>query len=226
MSSLFSWRKTGTPGWDIRGRLGTSANRVVIVGRTRMGGDHVCIGGHDLDHDFRSVRLLDADGWNWSSKAPFNPGEVWSIRYSEKATEPPHVEDVLVRTQRRHTRVADLASLVLSHVQPWEGNPEALFDGTVRSTYSGIALIPASGALPRCSTGYWLPADPLMYYIERDKPRFRYSSRGAINRFTWVGVQDPPDRIEAGSLVRVSLSRLFSRSRVTPGYYVQISGVL
>jgi hypothetical protein len=41
----------------------------------------------------------------------------------------------------------------------------------------------------------------------------------------WVGVQAPPERIEAGSLVRVSLTRPFNPGGGLEGHYIQISGV-
>jgi hypothetical protein len=58
------------------------------------------------------------------------------------------------------------------------------------------------------------------------KARFVSTAKGAVRRLTWVGVQEPPVRIEAGSLVRVSLSRLFKPETAPEGYYVQVSGVL
>jgi hypothetical protein len=59
-----------------------------------------------------------------------------------------------------------------------------------------------------------------------ERVRFVTAGESAIKRFAWVGVQRPPERIEAGALVRMSLSRLFSSETAPEGYYVQISGVL
>jgi hypothetical protein len=202
-------------------------SRVVIVARTRMRGDHLCIGGHDLDRKFRGVRLLDRFGDSWPGGSPFLVGEVWDIRYTEKGSaRPPHVEDVFVMDCRPVGRVPDLKALVLQRVMPWKGGPDVLFEGTVRSTEAGSAYIPAEGRLPRHSTGYWMPGEDLERQMIGRRVRFVWVGDSAIKRFAWVGVQEPPERIEAGSLVRMSLSRKFGSETAPEGYYVQISGVL
>jgi len=202
-------------------------SRIVVVARTRMHGGHVCIGGHDLNRKFRGLRLLDRFGDHWPSDSPFLVGELWDMCYLEKGSaRPPHVEDVCVMEYRRMGQAEDLKGLVLKHVRPWIGAPEVLFDGTARSTESGAAYIPSSGRLPRCSTGYWVPDKDLVQQILRERVRFATTGESAIKRFAWVGVQKPPERIEAGALVRMSLSRLFSSETAPEGYYVQISGVL
>lgn len=201
-------------------------SRIVIAGRTQMRGGHVCIGGHDLDDRFRAVRLLNPFGRNWSSDAPFMVGETWDVRYRKMTCSPPHVEDVIVRKHRCLAPAVDLKALVLRNVHPWRGPPDALFDGTVRSTLSGTAYIPARGPLPRCSTGYWVPDAPVERHVFPDRIRFMSTAESSIKRFAWVGVSDPPERIAKGSLVRVSLSRRFGTETAPEGYYVQISGVL
>ena len=202
-------------------------SRVVIVARTRMQHDDVCIGGHDLDCRFRGVRLLDRFGGHWTTASPFMVGEVWNLDYRAKhSAKPPHVEDVYVNGQQRIGQVADLKALVLQRARPWAGGPDALFDGTVRATPSRAAYIPSHGRLPRCSTGYWVPDRDLVLKLFGTKKRFLMSEQEGVERFAWVGVQEPPERIEAGSLLRVSLSRLFAAEGVAEGYYVQISGVL
>jgi hypothetical protein len=57
-------------------------SRVVIVGRTHMHGGHVCIGGHDMDHGVRNVRLFEGlDGQFWTSPDPFEVDDLWEITY-------------------------------------------------------------------------------------------------------------------------------------------------
>jgi hypothetical protein len=192
-----------------------------------MHNDHVCIGGHDLDAQFRGVRLLDKFGGFWLSDAPFMVGEVWNLRYRPRnGAEPPHVEDAYINEYHRIGQVQDLKALILKHVTPWDGGINALFDGTVRTTPSGSLYIPVKGRLPHCSTGYWRPADDLVRQRVGTKARFMTSAEGEIMRMPWVGVQLPPERIAAGSLVRVSLTRPFSSGSAPEGHYVQISGVL
>jgi hypothetical protein len=202
-------------------------SRIVIVARTRMHGGHVCIGGHDLDRAFRGVRLLDELGDHFTDDSPFMVGDLWNIRYREKVSaRPPHLEDVFALEYHPLGKVPDLKRLVLKAARPWAGGLDALFDGTVRTTPSGAAYIPTHGRLPRCSTGYWLPEQDLERQMFGNRARFLPSGQNPITRIAWVGVAGPPERIEAGSLVRVSLSRLFKADTAPEGYYVQISGVL
>lgn len=202
-------------------------SRVVIAGRTAMQNLHVCIGGHDLDDDFRPVRLLDAWGRSWWKGVPFTVGEVWNVTYAVRPDcERPHVEDVLVQDYGDGQPLEDLKGLVLEHAVPWIGLPEMLFERTVGPTPSGTAYIPAGGPLPRCSTGYWLPSRDLTRFMYKDKPRFLWTGPGAIKRIAWTGEATPPEHIAAGSLLRVSLSRRFGSETAPEGYYVQISGVL
>jgi len=201
-------------------------NQVVIVARTRMHNDHICLGGHDLGLHFKAIRLLDRFGGAWTSDAPFKLGEVWNLRYREKPGRPPHTEDVFVMEHFRLRTVPDLKAMVLKHVQTWTGPPEALFEGTVKSTSWGSAFIPPKGRLPRHSTGYWTPEEDLVRVVEGRKVRFVPSGDGRVKRLPWVGAQEPPERIEAGALVRMSLTRLFKSEVAPEGFYVQISGVL
>lgn len=70
-------------------------SRVLIVSKTRMRGDHVCVGGHDFYESMHSIRLLQPDGTNMPAGTRFDMGQVWDLDY-EQATDirPPHVEDV------------------------------------------------------------------------------------------------------------------------------------
>src|SRR5438270_576671 len=87
--------------------------------------------------------------------------------------------------------------------------------------------VPSKGTLPRSSTGFWLPdLDLVRETTEGKRPRFKSERQGVVRWLTWVGVAEPPERIDAGSLVRVSLSRLFGSETAPDGYYLQISGVI
>jgi hypothetical protein len=144
----------------------------------------------------------------------------------KRSARKPHVEDVYVMAQRCLQPVSDLRALVLSKLTPWQGHPSALYGGAVHSTQAGSAYVPEHGPLPSCSTGYWQPDRPLRARSGQSGTRFEYSEDTRRWRIKWVGTASPPGDIDAGSLVRVSLSRLFSREDVPSGYYVQISGVL
>jgi hypothetical protein len=51
-------------------------SRVLVVSRTRMNQGRVCVGGHDLDANFRSVRLLTKGGMNLKEEDDIAPGEI------------------------------------------------------------------------------------------------------------------------------------------------------
>jgi len=188
--------------------------------------DRYCIGGHDLDHKFRPVRIQDKYGDSWPEDAPFRPGQIWDMKYFAKNGRKPHVEDVMVNEYRPVGRVDDLKALVLRHARPWSGGCDVLFDRTVRRTPSGANYIPSSGKLPKCSTGYWIPDRDLECRAYGTRVRVVGEDASGIRTFPWVGAHEPPERIVAGELVRVSLSRRFGSESAPAGYYVQISGVM
>lgn len=199
---------------------------VVNAGRTHMGRTHICIGGHDLDNEFRAVRLLDPFGDPWTRAARFMVGETWDIQYRLINSKPPHVEDVRVDDYRRLNSDFNLHDLVMVRARPWVGHPEELFHRTVMHTPSGASYVPSGGQIPHCSTGYWIPSADLVAEDTRGKVRFAWTPRGTRWRMTWVGVQAHPAQIKAGTLVRVSLSRVFKPETAPEGFYVQISGLL
>jgi hypothetical protein len=201
-------------------------SRVLIVARTRMRNSRVCVGGHDLDADFRSVRLLRSDGSNMFETSPLAVGDIWAMEYRDSpGLHAPHLEDVLVAKGAHVNEVERLERFLRKNTSPWRGNPRLLFDGTVAATPSGTAYVPNEGPLPERSTGYWIPGHDLDLRSFDEKDRFVYLGGGDIERFSWVGMEDPPESIAAGSLVRVSLARLYSPSSAQAGYYVQISGI-
>jgi hypothetical protein len=204
-------------------------SRVLVVSRTRMNQGRVCVGGHDLDREFRSIRLLTKAGMNLKEDDNIDVGDVWELDYKDHPEpDPPHVEDVLVSDGKRAEKlpVDRVRALILENETPWTGNPDALFDEAVAATPNGRVYVPAEGPLPNRSTGYWIPDDELIKNIAFEKARFLYAGSSQLNAFSWAGMADPPARIAQGSLVRVSLARWHDPASAPAGYYTQISGVL
>jgi hypothetical protein len=192
-------------------------SRVLVVSRTRMRGGHVCVGGHDLDRDMRSLRLLRPD----ASNTPFEIGQVWELDYEPVPhVHPPHVEDVRVdpNTARYVDTLEPLGPFLRERVTVWKGVP---FEGTLLRTNSGTGYVPVEGPFPSCSTGYWLPEQPLEF--DGDS-RYVFRAEDGRRRIRYVGVAEPAARIEPGTLVRVSLARPWSPSNAPAGLYLQISG--
>ena len=196
-------------------------SRVVIVSKTRMRGGRVCVGGHDLDKDMRSLRLLQADGTNMLSDTRFEIGQIWELTYrGSPRVRKPHVEDVLVdpRGARLISTLSRLGSFLRERVTVWEGVP---FEGKLKRTDSGTGYIPSEGPFPSCSTGYWLPQHALQFDGDG---RYVFRVDGAQRRIRYVGVAEPVERIDPRILVRVSLARPWSPPNAPSGLYLQISG--
>jgi len=154
-------------------------------------------------------------------------GQSWEVRYVPKGSaRPPHVEDVYVDGQVYLGEVRDIKALVLRYCPVWEGSPEALFDRTVKTANSGALYIPERGRIPQKSTGYWIPEHDLEMRDVHSSARFFSTRPGPETRLAWVGETTPPERIAVGTLLRISLSRLFDKPPAAPGYYVQISGIM
>jgi hypothetical protein len=193
-----------------------------------MNEGRVCVGAHDLDNGFRSLRLLTKSGMNLRETDDIGPGEVWEVTYADHPEpDPPHVEDVLVSTGKPVETLSaqDMRAKILANESPWTGSTEELFEGTVAGTANGRLYVPSGGALPSRSTGYWIPDAELVRYVSFDKAKFLYTGNSSLNDFVWVGMREPPERIQVGRLVRMSLARYFSPGSAPAGYYVQISDI-
>ena len=196
--------------------------RVTIVSRTRMGSG-VCVGAITRD-DFRNVRLLPASGvHSHPSDAPYRVGEVWEMDLgSARAIQPPHVEDVLVLSGRHVATQMGLGTWLMSKTQPWYGGAEVLFDGVLQLTPTRRAHASQS-AIPPTSVGFWVPAGPLV--LDEKGERYQVPWRGEQISIKYVGDGPPTPVIDAGALVRVSLSRWYSRFEgETERCWLQVSG--
>lgn len=199
---------------------------VIIVSKTHMS-NAACVGG--ILATGRSVRILDANGYNQDSNTDINIGDVYSISFIERQDKrPPHIEDILVNDMTFNFSFKTIEQLVeylkqKLKVKIWKGNTEVLFDGTLDWTSGGSGYISESGEIPENSTGFWIPNKDL---IRRDyKEKIRYSYPGMQWRnIPYVGFQEPVDRIPAGTLTRVSLARWWSPNEEEERCYLQLSG--
>lgn len=218
---------------------GPVTGRVLIVGRTLMRDGILCIGGHDLDNDWRALRLRPNEkhiGW-LEHRCPFHVGEEWEVLYQPVVEAlPPHTEDVRVLAkQRLSASTSSLAGRIRLNCDVWEEGAEVF----------GGAPEPASGAgnkffipedsehVPKRSTGYWLPPSDL--HLEEPyakssnaRPSFGYRWRkpdGDERRIPYVGAADPEEIIRRGCLVRLSLARLWPPDDGSQrGYRLMLSG--
>jgi hypothetical protein len=200
--------------------------RVLVVARTRMHGDRVCVGGLALD-DGRSLRLLGSDGRNLSEEHQIRPGQVWDLSYEPaERVVPPHVEDVVVASGRRIDTVSDLRATVIDMVTPWTGPVSAIFEGCLEIPERGTAYIGRESRLPSSSTGFWIASEDVQRSQFQDHGvRYGFPGSRSMGSVKFVGMNDPEDRLPEGTLVRFSLSRWIA---FPPGSgercYLQLSG--
>lgn len=97
-----------------------------------------------------------------------------------------------------------------------------MFDGTISFTSNGSGYV-STHALPRGSTGYWLPDAELVF----ESPYYKYRSGWTERRFKYVGADNPVSIIPVNTLVRMSLARWW-RPQDQPDMeercYLQLSG--
>lgn len=201
---------------------------VLIVSKTHMA-SAACVGGLVLGTN-RYVRLLNAGNQNQPTDTDLAVGDVWEMRYIDRTpVEPPHTEDVIVLARHRVRTVNDMAQYLLDlRVIDWEGPIDEVFDGTARWTNSGTGYIPHGGLLPIKSVGFWIPDRPLVKSAYEGKVKYRYQPFPEVKAISYVGFQEAVAEIPAGTIIRVSLARLWPKegSDVTApkGYYIQLSG--
>ena len=198
---------------------------VTIVAKTRMGRG-ACIGA--IAEDGRSVRLIAP---NADQDEPFNQeyavGEVWQISPGPDAITPPHTENVLVRRKKRLGTDDDLSTLIERHMPPHSGGLEALYDGLTQSGPYGALYIAEETGVPGYSTQFWRPDKPLTRDTSGKRIRYRYPTADGGRTLAFVGFQEPPPVIPAGTLLRVSLAHWWRPSDEPLAElrcYLQLSG--
>jgi hypothetical protein len=199
--------------------------RVLIVAKTRMRNGLICVGAHDLDNSFRSLRLFPTDNTRYADDAPFAIGDVFDLDYREQpGGRHPHVEDVTVtRIGERLARGKNIPRLVYANDTVWESIDD-LFEGKLEFTASGTAYIPVGGDLPSRSTGYWSPGTTLRRMRFDSTVRYVLDGDPNLKQIRYLGLEGAAERIPAGALVRLSLSGNWQPPNLPDGYWLQLSG--
>jgi len=198
---------------------------VIIVSKTRMS-NAACVGGVLANGKF--VRLLNSDGYNQDSDTELKIGDVWTIEFEERIEKrPPHIEDILVSSMTFKFSFDSISKMVTYlkeklKVKIWRGSTEVLFDGKIQWTSSGSGYISETGEIPDNSVGFWIPDQDLPRKDYNKKVRYSYPLRW--RNISYVGYQNPVDKIPANSLVRVSLARWWSPNEDEERCYLQLSG--
>ena len=204
---------------------------VLIVSKTYMA-SAFCVGGLVLEND-RYVRLLNKGGVNQPLYAEhgFEIGDIWDIDFEDSSIlHPPHIEDVIVSDKIFVDKIDDMSDfLAFRRVIDWRGHIDSLFDGLLTWTSSGTGYISVYGNLPTKSVGFWVTDRNLFSRkFSEIKIKYRFSNDTNYRNITYVGTQKAVAKIPAGTIIRVSLSRLFpsedSKLTLPRGYYLQLSG--
>lgn len=199
---------------------------VVIVARTRMYGDRVCVGA--LSDSGENLRLMNKDcASDRDHDSPFKVGEQWDIACAPCGPQrPPHVEDVIVSKATKRGDVDGLAAYILKRTAPSEGTIDKLFEGKIQFTRNGAGFI--SGArVPAGATGFWIPSYDL-HLDHDDRNKAGYYPEQDHRHLSYVGVQNTTEILKKGQLLRVSLARWWRPENADPGFeercYAQLSG--
>lgn len=187
-------------------------NFVLILSKTKMNRNQVCIGG--LTSTGRYVRLMDRNGNNQPENTEFEPKQVWEIEFMERANNaPPHVEDVIVVSTRKigvlKKEITIKDFIQKRNIPIWVGSPDNLFDHLVQWTAGGSGYIDKNGGIPVHSVGFWISDKDLNRY-ENNGVRYRYPTMNGWRNIKYKGLENPVEIIPAGTLIRVSLARWHS----------------
>jgi len=207
-------------------------SRILIVSKTKMANNRVCVGGIDMDNKI-SVRLLDKNGYHESANTcTFNIREIWDIKYQRHNQRSfPHSEDVCVTSKNKlgkqngYVSMFDLLNKMQIHV--YEGDILDTFENKLKRTYAG-ALYISMDSVPNNSTCFWICDKDIKRKDDNGKIRYNYSSgfRKEYN-IPYVGLEKNPTQIiPQGTLVRLSLANWWAPeiSDIEERCYLQLSG--
>jgi ATP-dependent DNA helicase RecQ len=203
---------------------------VLIVAKTHMS-SMACVGALVLENN-RFIRLLNPGNYNQPGDTDLKVGDVYKIECVNRAhILPPHIEDVIVLKRKFERRIDSIATLLTQrNIINWRGHIDELFGGNLKWTGSGTGYIPETGPLPIQSVGFWLtPVNLIRVEFDNGKKvRYRFPNGSNYRNISYVGYQETLQTIPAGTIIRVSLSRLFPREGVNidspRGFYLQMSG--
>ncbi|MBI5208832.1 MAG: hypothetical protein HY927_02525 [Elusimicrobia bacterium] len=206
--------------------------RIVVVGRTKMGDQMVCIGALSIDGR-QSLRLLSKDGSNWPSDARFRVGGIWEVELGKPTSVvPPHVEDILVLAHSYIGEHKNLKKTILASPSLWPGQLGDVFDRSLVVSASGRGYVLQGGRIPSRSTGFWVTDRDLSLDATQRKPVYLIPATGRTcshpTSIAYAGDTAPVNVIRAGTLVRFSLARWWTPEDAdetcSPMCFLQLSG--
>jgi hypothetical protein len=198
--------------------------KVLIVSKTMMTAA-VCVGG--ILEDGTYVRLLQLNGNNLPSNTKAEIGQVYEIEFTHRPhLTAPHVEDILVSNYKYiESVVVDYDLVQKLGATIWDGDINGLFDGMLDWTDSGSGFISRAKGLPENSVGFWRPNCNLTRNDYEGNVKFSCRTIRGFRNIKYVGVQEAPAIITAGTLLRVSLARWWTQpGTAEERCFLQLSG--
>lgn len=207
-------------------------SKVIIVSRTKMNGKRICVGGYDYDKK-QNIRLLTETAQYFDESAPFQIGQVYSIRYVSRYNNqiiPPHFEDKVVY---EYSLIKFLTKQqLLQFIETLAGQPISindLFNGYLNwENNSGYLLedrIPSNSVcIARLNTDLISLKDNYSnIYFETKKS----NPFNKLYKAKYVGIEELEGSltIKAGTPIRFSLARWWDKNNDDKKRaYLQLSG--
>jgi len=188
-------------------------SKILIVSKTKMANNHVCVGGIDLDNKL-SARLLKTNGYHESiDECQYNICEVWEIEYQRHNQRPlPYSEDIRVIVRNKTGILTQNLSVIDIlkglNFKVYYGNIRATFENKLKCTQSGSFYI-SKDDVSNHSTCFWVCDKNIIREDYNGKIRYCYNddSRRWGYKISYVGIDvNPIQIISKGTLVRLSLA--------------------
>lgn len=202
---------------------------VLILARTQMNNNHVCVGGYALNSE-RYVRLLTEYADNQPTESLYQVGEVYKITYQGRQNIVlPHSEDVCVLDSHLRSRLArqQLLGLISEICVHDDIHIRDLFDGKLCWEH-GSGFLMQTGQITQYSVMIARLNHDLFLYDSHGSVKFRYIDNGSIFSVKYVGVGNINSRkIPMGRYLRFSLARWWDNNGCYPTKraYLQLSGI-
>lgn len=197
---------------------------VIILSRTKMSGDKICVGGLDLKGK-GMLRLLSNTAGALTSNFPYKIGETYTINFAPRHIRTaPHIEDVAVYEYKlaKVFNKTDLDTAVYQNAHNFDD---------LRGLFSGKLL------WNNCK-GYALESNPPEFSVQiatlnrilvKNGAEYQEFGTFAPRKVKYVGELDiskMPARINSGTPIRFSLARPWDKDgNGIKLCYLQLSGV-
>ena len=188
-----------------------SEARILVVSKTRMRNNHVCIGA--ITDSGKYLRLLYPDNSNMLENVDINIYDNILIKYQKREdTKLPHSEDINLFYAKKISITSKPIIGILNalKVTIWKGKPTVLFDNKLiwSNNYWRSTAYISSKSISNNSVGFWI-SDRDLYLKDG---RYEYVLDNLTYSIKYVGMHKPQEYIYKGTLIRVSLARWWNNN--------------